>query len=574
MKKYEIFTALSILFCCLFSTTGCKLDVTPTDDYTDKVIWEDPDNIELYMNDLYSTFRTFQFGSMSNFIGDGNCTDALTDLVKYTSVTPGKGTVNEISTNPSIVSSANPIMNYWSEGYERIRRINEFLYGLNNNAKGLTIEQKNQYQAEARFIRGYVFFWLAKLHGSFVILTDINDYKNRDRQRSSEDECWNAVAADFKFASENLPITWNAKYKGKATKIAAYGMLARCWLYAASVAKYDKKQFNSDPLTGISESKAKEYFENAANAAKQAIEIAPSSGVSLESNFENAFKKESKEIVFASYYSSPTVKNAFDIMYAPPGDDKNNKCWVRGVPTAELVDEFELANGKKFDWNNAEMQQNPYANRGARFYASILYNGSVWKGRTINTIAGTEPEGYVEYGNNSNADEPKKTVTGYYFKKMLDQSNLTFVDNGSYQPSIEMRYSEILLIGAEAEALLDGASHNTLAKEYINSLREKRGLPEFAGQNLMEAIKHERIVELGFEGHRYWDLRRWREAHIKLNDIRFHACKITSSSSGNFDYERVACDDRNRKFNSNLYYLPIPSYEIRNNQKITQIQGW
>ena len=573
MKQHKKLLILGISICTFFSFFSCDMDITPTNEYTDKIIWEDSTNIELYINELYSTFRTFQFGAMSNYIGDGNSTDALSDIVKYTSVTPGKGTVNKISTNPSIVSSANPIMNYWAEGYERIRRVNEFIDGINKYASGLSEGKKTQYEAEARFIRGYVYFWLAKLHGSVVLINNIADYSIRDRERSSEDDCWNAIAADFTFAKENLPVKWASNYAGKATKIAASGMLARTWLYAASIAKYDKKQFNSDPLTGISENKAKAYFENAAAAAKEAMQIAPASGVYLEDVFENAFKATSKEIVFACFFSAPIIRNSFDVMYAPPGDDTSNKCWVRGVPTAEMADEFEMADGSKFDWSNPEMKANPFQNREPRFYASILYNRAQWKDRIINTTVGSEPEGYVDYGNNANADEPKRTVTGYYIRKILDQSNLTFIENGGFQPSIEMRYAEILLIGAEAEVQLDNATNKAKAKEYINELRNKRGLPDFTGDDVLTQIKHERIVELGFEGHRYWDLRRWREAHLVLNNTRFHACKITSTENG-LEYERVTCDDRDRKFTTNLYYLPVPSFEIRNNQGITQIQGW
>lgn len=567
-KNIHLLFVLTILI----SICSCSLDITPSNEYTEDIIWKDADNIDLYINELYSTFRIFQFGAMSNYIGDGNATDALTDIMKYTSVTPGKGTVNELATNPSTISPATPAMNYWGDGYARIRRINEFIEGIDKNASYLDEERKLQYVAEAHFIRGYVYFWLAKLHGSIIIINDIGDYGVIDRERLSEEKCWNAIADDFIFAAQELPISWGTKGKGKATKVAAYGMLARTWLYAASVAKYDRKQFNSDPLTGIQESKANELFQNAATAAKEAMSLSEEAGIGLEESFDKIFTNDSKETVFASYFVPPMVRNVFDIMYAPPGDNKDNKCWVRGVPTSELVDEFEMKDGTKFDWNNPVMAENPYENREPRFYSTILYNEAVWKGRTVITATGNELEGYVEYGNNLNADEPKRTVTGYYIRKMLDSDNTTFVDEGSFKPWIEMRYAELLLIAAEAEAQL-GGTHQTAAMKYLNTLRVKRGLPEYHENDLMKAIKHERIVELAFEGHRYWDLRRWREAHVVLNDTRFHACKITESEGG-YRYEIVPCDDRDRKFYPSLYYMPIPSTEIRNNQSISQIKGW
>lgn len=569
LKHIDVF----IITLFLILTAGCSLDITPSNDYTEEVIWNNSDNIELYINELYTTLRDFQFDKMANLIGDGNATDALTDLMKYTSVTPGKGTVNELATNPSVISPATPVMDYWSTGYTKIRRINEFIDGVTRNTSYLEENVRMEYIAQARFLRGYIYFWLVKLHGSILLLNDIEDYLVVDRQRSTETECWDAVINDFSFAAEWLPTSWNSKNKGKITRIAAYSMVARASLYAGSIAKYDRKQFNFDELTGVAESKAKEYFEKSIKATEEAIKLSAESGISLENNLEKIFTNESSEIILASYFVSPFVRHSYDIMYAPPGDSNEEKCWVRGVPTAELADEFEMSDGAKFDWNNPEMAANPYKNREPRFYSTILYNGATWKGRDIITIAGSEREGYVEFGNNPNSDEPKRTVTGYYVKKMLDPSNTTFVDDGSFQPWIEIRYAELLLIAAEAETYIDSQMSKSKARNYLNLLRVNRGLPEFVGDDLLSAIKHERIVELAFEGHRYWDLRRWREAHILLNNTMFHACRITDVQ-GELQYEKTPCDDRQRKFYTSMYYMPVPSTEIRNNQLITQIKGW
>ena len=544
---------------------GCKIDAEPTNMYTDVAVFSNPNNIRLYMIGMYNEFNTFKFGTFP--IGSDNATDALTDIMKYTSGVSGNGTVNILASDASRVSAASPHLNYWSAGYGRIRRINEFLKGLNEYSTGLDDAAKQKYEAEARFIRGYVYFWLVKLHGS-VILKDQLD-ANKDKPRSSEDDSWNFVAADFAFAAEHLPVTWDPANSGRATKGAAYGMLARTWLYAASIAEYDKKQFNQDELTGVPAEKAQPYYANAAAAAEEVIKLAAAGHYALDDNFASIFtNKNTKEAIFKIDYARPQLTHQYDLGFTPPRD--NPQALVYGVPTGNLVDEFEMNDGAKFSWQDASMAASPYANREPRFYATILYNGATWKNRTINTTPDDAVEGLAVYGASS---EPKRTVTGYYAKKLLDPNIGDILQNKSAQSWIEMRYAEILLIHAEAKTKLNDIPG---AKESLNALRNKRGLPNTPSNSpaeMMAAIEHERIVELAFEGHRYWDLRRWRKAHIVLNNTRFKGHRVTGSGSS-FNYEIINADNTDRQFTPALYYIPLPMDEVLRNNAITQIKGW
>lgn len=546
---------------------GCKIDIAPTDRYTEEAIWKNPSNMELYVNGLYAEFQTFKFGQFP--IGYSNATDALTDIMKYTSSTAGNGTVNILATDASRVNAAGPQLNYWQAAYTRIRRINEFIDGLHKYAI-VSEEEKEQYEAEARFVRGYVYFWLVKLHGSVIIMDDIAKHTQKDNPRSSEDDCWKFVAADFAYAAEKLPPAQTGERAGRATKGAAYGMLARTWLYAASIAEYDKKQFNKDALTGVPEANAPAYYKNAADAAAEVIKLAGEGYYELESDFTALFtNKNTKEAVFKLDFVAPQFTHQYDLGFTPPGDVPG-QCLVYGVPTAELVDEFEMKDGTKFSWNNPAQAADPYVDREPRFYGTILYNGASWKGRTINTTPGDATEGIMEYGIST---EPRKTVTGYYVRKMLDAANTNFIQNKSTQPWIEMRYAEVLLIDAEAKAKLNDVSG---AQASLDALRNKRGLPNTPASTpaqLMIAIEHERKVELAFEGHRYWDLRRWRKAHIVLDDVRFTGHRVTAEGAG-FKYEVVSADNADRQFTSALYYMPIIVNEMQNNNALDQIFGW
>ena len=567
MNKYSKFYKGILVAGLLAFATGCKkLDVVPTDRYTDAVIWQNPANIEQYIAGMYAEFHKYAFGAMPG-LGYDNSTDALTDILKYTSNSEGNGTANRLAFDPNRVNASSPNINVWAASYTRIRRINEFLLGLEQYGK-VDNETKLRYQAEARFVRGYTYFWLAKVNGSVVLLDKLNSVEQKDNPRASEDEVWNFTAADFAFAAQHLPKTWTGQ-EGRATKGAAYGMLARTWLYAASVADYDRKQFNNDPLTGVPQDKAQSYYQNAATAAEEVIKLEAEGLYALEGSYKDVFLKgASKEGLFTLHYIRPAFSHQFDFNYVPPADVTGGG--AIGVPTANLVDQYEMANGNKFDWNNATMAANPYTGREPRFYASVIYNGASWKGRTINTSPQNNVEGYVDFKDNS---DPRKTVTGYYLRKMLDEANTAILTQRSIQPWHEMRFAEVLLIHAEAMAKLNRLGD---AKTSLDRVRARVGLPGVTAANLqqmMTAIEQERMVELAFEGHRYWDLRRWRKAHLVLNDVRFEGHKPVATGN-TYTYQVVDVDKQDRFFPAKFYYMPIPQDEIVRNTAITQIQGW
>lgn len=546
------------------SSTGlyhsCKIDIPLTDRYTEELIWSDPSSAELYVSGLYAEFKKFQFGVFPN-LGYDNATDAMSDIMKYTSTTAGNGTVNIFVSNANQFSPSGVGFNYWNAAYDRIRRVNEFIDGLEKKSN-LAEEQKLKYTAEARFVRAYAYFWLMRIHGSVILMKNLEQYQTKDNPRSSEDDCWNFIAEDFAFAAEHLDKT---NLDGRATKGAAYGMLARTWIYAASIAANDKKLYNSDPLTGISQEKAVAYYTNAMNAAKKVVELANEGRYDLETDFASVFtNKNTKEAIFRVDFSAPQITHQYDLGFAPPGDAPGNTL-VYGVPTAELVDEFEMKDGTKFSWSNPAHRSDPYKNREPRFYATILYHGAEWKGRTLN-LAPSSSEGFINY---ATMGDPKRTVTGYYVRKMLDSKNTNFVVNKSTQSWIELRYAEVLLILAEAQA---GVNQLTDAVSTLNQLRAKRGVPNVFSntkEGVMALVEHERKVELAFEGHRFWDLRRWRKAHTVLNGVRFTGHMFNGTS-----YDVVSADNINRSFTGALYYLPIPEAEDQQNNALEQIKGW
>ena len=258
--------------------------------------------------------------------------------------------------------------------------------------------------------------------------------------------------------------------------------------------------------------------------------------------------------------------HGFHKLYCPRGDKNEGVIGIAG-PTLEMVDSYLMADGSEFDWDNPEHATNPYENREPRFYASVLYNGATWKGRTIETFVGGT-DGFEQYGAQQSAGG---TTTGYYVRKMIDED--APMDGVSSQTWYEVRYAEVLLNHAEA---LNELGKGAEALVSLNKVRERAKLPKITvtdKEALREIIREERKVELAFEGHRLWDLRRWGIAVDVLDGKRMHGTRITKDGDS-FIFETVECDDQNRVFKESYYKLPVPQGEVDNNPLCKQTPLW
>jgi hypothetical protein len=236
-----------------------------------------------------------------------------------------------------------------------------------------------------------------------------------------------------------------------------------------------------------------------------------------------------------------------------------------------------MSNGDRYN-ANVSLDSNMYKNRESRFYASILYNGADWKGRKIETFIGESgtangKDRFMEYGS---SPYPNTTVTGYYVRKLADETNLTFNDayKKSDQDCIELRLGEVYL--NLAEALLE-LGKTEEAKKAIMTVRNRslqQDITNITG-NLRQELVHERMLELAFEGHRFRDLRRWGLARDVLNNKKLHGMKITKKLNGTLLYERVEVDKNFRIYPDKFNQFPLPTGELNNNPNIkTQPAGW
>jgi len=230
MKKTFItllFVSLTILS---FNRCSDWLDLTPTDQLTDKIVWEKQSSVDLYVNGFYTYIHQYsQFGSQQF---QGSLTESLTNTFKYRSYALGHkaGHPNNYVFNPSVVTSANCFYDNWDDAYNKIRRMNEFLHSMELYSS-YPEETNIKWEAQVRFFRAFMYFQLAKRHEGVILYTSI-DQMEKDKARSSEEDTWDLVESDLDYAIEYLPETWSANDKGKINKYVALAFKSRAMLYA------------------------------------------------------------------------------------------------------------------------------------------------------------------------------------------------------------------------------------------------------------------------------------------------------------------------------------------------------
>jgi hypothetical protein len=240
-------------------------------------------------------------------------------------------------------------------------------------------------------------------------------------------------------------------------------------------------------------------------------------------------------------------------------------------PTQNFVDAFPMLDGTPISESNTYDPQNPYANRDPRLEKYVVVNGAEFGGGIINTGFG---------GGNDRLDsiQGQSTTTGYYLKKLL-QPEVRINNDGTAQgkrhASVYFRYTELFLILAEAANEIAGPDHQVdgiSARDVIAAIRNRAGITQpdnylasiSTKEAMRELIRNERRLELSFEGHRFWDIRRWG---VPLND----AAKGYFFDGNNY-IELPSVEIRN--YQPFATYMPIPNSEILKFSEIEQNNGW
>ena len=289
------------------------------------------------------------------------------------------------------------------------------------------------------------------------------------------------------------------------------------------------------------------------------------------------------EVILEKQYAMPDVSHGWDCAVKPL--DLANGDAGHCSPLQELVDAFPMKNGKLIHEEESGYDpNNPYVGRDDRFYADIAYNQAVISGMQ----GGVLNHNYVLniYVGGNDYDNPQgnpsyqvyTTYTGYYTVKAVDPNREVYgYWYGSTQPWLIFRYAEILLDFAEAQNEATGPTPEVYAA--LNKLRQRAGITTTLEENLTqsqmrELIRNERYVELCFEHHRYWDLRRWKLAEEKLNNRNYTGVVITKEDDGTFTYAYEPVESFSLVFTDKMYFMPIPQSEISKNGSLKQNPGW
>lgn len=553
MKKYK--NLLLALFVALASGCSDMLDIKPTSFISDEAIWEDRVLIDKFVANTYGSMLcgfnrcTAGFGQNWSMSWAGNM-DSATDDFASVSDSPIYTQLNK----DAITAQSCPFVSeIWIQEYLVIRKCNtiiERVAGVDD--KVLTAKEKLRIDAEARFLRAFCYFDLGRTFGKApLILKAQNLEEDLLVAPSSFAEIVEFVKDECDLYADNLPLTYPEEEAGHATKGAFLALKSRALLYLAS------------PLN--SEDDARKW-DDAAVAAQAVMDLHVYElykvGETPYRSMEFDKTAANKEVIFERRFSFPEAPHNIHMMWSLDAEDAGS--WNGLYPTQNLVDAYETIDGKLIDdpTNTMYDAQDPYSNRDARFYQSIIYNGSTWETYLMSMVTNT-----VDPSKNGSC-KPRlgKARCGYGPKKFIEELDPSTNIYGGYAQSNNwpyFRYAEVLLNYAEAKneslSVPDESVYNA-----VNEVRARSNQPNLptglSKEEMRKRIKNERRVELLLEEHRFYDLRRWKDGNVLAEPImgmNIYNNNIT------LKYEISKVEDR--VFTGEHYYLPIPLSEQEKN---------
>lgn len=471
-------------------TTSCSdlLEKNPPSEISNGNFWTGESDAKLALVGCYR----FQTGwSHDDF--------ATPQGLLYLDFAGGNGTEKENFT--TLMASTNTVATngnlrwYWGNAYHQIANYNTFLDNIENCP--MNDNTRKQMVAEVKCLRAYFFFNLAFYYKDVPMpLTSLTQAEANNISQTPQAEVYQQVENDLKEAANILPEKYEGDDYGRFTKGAALTLLSRLY-------------------------QAQDRWADAANVLSQVI----SSG-QYEIDTRNGKDSYEKLFQIGGEYSPETifcimgVKDKFTnsrYQYLYPECAYGG--WHQFAPYNELVKAYFCTDGKSIDESSVYNEDDPYMNRDLRLYASIFLPplGS-YPGTKYNDII------YDCYKGANSADSYNKFTlfNGYCPKKGCDPS-VTNNLGSTYTYTPIMRYAEVLLSYLEAvnEANPSAVTQNVLDMT-INKIRQRVELPglnkaDVSQEQLREAIRKERRVELAFEGLRYFDVLRWGIAEKELN---------------------------------------------------------
>jgi hypothetical protein len=583
MKKNIFYLILALV---VFQVAGCKKDGFLQDgsfsggnDVTEAQLWANPDYARNFLNNVYSVL------SDRYNLGDGALLASGSDEAVNSNQNASISTLNNGTWSP-----VRTFDDVYADMYVGIRKANMFLEKIDaaaivpidevlpaNIAENQTYaSQIERLKGQAYFLRAFFEFELLKRYGSFPIVTKtltIND--NLDLPRNTFDQCVVQISADCELAISKLPTSpsdWNNVNRGRAAGTSAMALKSRMLLYSAS------PQYN--PTGDVTK------WQAAIDAAKRLMDTGKHG---IYTSYPNIWlwnvsnAAYNTEVIFATQTLNT---NTIESNNAPISYDGASG---RTKPTQELVDAFEMKTTGRVitDGSSGYVATDPYNNRDPRLAFAVMFNtASVQPVTTANSFKGKPVETFVGgkdgLGLNVNA-----TKTGYYMRKYLSENAVwTGTATNVRRPWIFFRYAEILLNYAEAINEVQGVGGQTEILRVLNLIRNRTGvtMPALQTTNpagngyvipskeeLRKRIHNERRVELCFEEHRFYDVRRWKEGETTFNKP-VTGMRIVQLSPTTFSYTPFVVE--NRAFTARNYLYPIAQNELNKAPSLGQNPGY
>lgn len=593
MKDFCCKILFSILFCALFACES--LNMPPLNMVVDDDIFKNEAGINAYMARLYGELPIEDFHFTVAGFYTGGATNPYIGVWSEELVRNIEGYHVQPNGNQ---------LHWW--GYESVRNVNYFLEKISDYSSNFTLEQLNAFLGEAYFIRAYYYFAMVKRYGGIPIIDKVQNYPGQTLEelkvkRNSEQEVYNFIEKDLDEAIRLLPE--KSLQLGRANKGVAYALKSRAMLYAASIAKYGTLQLGG--ILGIPSQEASRYFNSSLNAS---LEVAKRYSLynkytdKAENYWHLFLDKDSPETIFAKYYYYPNFCHSFDAFNIPFQMRGASGYGSLMSPTLEIVELFGEMDGS-FDGLKIENNGEPirfdntmdlFVNVEPRLKGSVILPGDVFKGEVIDIQKGlytsypngelltstdwtktySGDKGEVHITGKSGIGNSESSVTGFHLRKYQnpDMPHGILVMDRSEQSWIDMRYGEILLNQAEAAFEL---GKKDLALDALNAIRERAGAKLYSLNDIsIDVIRRERRLELCFENHSYWDLRRWRTAALEINNKQYTAlCPYYIYDEGKYIFKKEGVGSF-FTFDPKVYYLMIPNAEITKNDLLEQNPGY
>lgn len=621
--KYSAWKLAGTLGVLLLLLTACNddfLNTEPLDSISSEATWADGPLSQAFIFNVYSYlgYGGFEEQGLSSITDEAMFTHAGRNIRPF-----NEGT--EDPTNTAWMSDTYR----WDPMYLAIRQANVAISRLPEATFDDT-ELRDRLLGEAYFLRAYYYHQLARFYGGVPLIDrpyDLDD--DFAVARATWAETIDFIVADLDRSAELL--AGKPETPGRATQLAAQALKSRVLLYDAS----DLHQI--DQVSGLwagysdielvaSAGDQDAKWRAARDAAQVVVEaatgykldlagpVSPEEGrnnyIAISMGGESAVADAAAaiELIFqrtaTPLYTVEDLWPLGGINHGINNGPNGYNNWAGNTPIQQMVDDYEMMDGSRFDWDNPEHAAAPYDNRDPRFYASVMHDGAGWKPRP-SAAAGLDPMDQIQTGfyddgaggtvngvdtRSSSIENWNGTRTGYYHRKFIDP-NPALPDNQSNAQVIPwpfIRYTEAVLNYVEASIEL---GEEEVAREWLSRIRYRSGMPAVteSGEALRDRYRNERRVELAYEEHRYHDARRWLIAEETLGRI-IEVINIRATLRPGqtphvpyrydpdvYDYTYTVVENtenETRTWDNKMYYRPITRDEIFRNELLIQNPGY